>query len=187
MANGLSIEYNDIDFLTECLECEIDPCCNDSCEGRIWVAPCGTINYDDGELNSPAPFCEPLSLTSMSYTDNTPIREKRYLGCKISRRRGIPDQSISLTFDICQGDIAVNYLLSKCSIDFVLVPRANNLNLELNPSLFDQQTKVIWGRMIGDTYTWEFPEDDCQTTTREFMIDRYCWETEPEAFIANAA
>jgi|GEM_PF-5673353 len=187
MANGLDININDYVWLEECLECELPQlCCNESCQGRVWVAPCGTIDYETGELTSPEPFCEPLGITSISHSDNASIREKRYQGCKISRRRGIPDFSLDLTFDICQGDYGTSLLLSRCAIDVVVAPLANNVNLELNPSLFDQQTKVFWGRILGDSYTWEYPEDDCQSTSREYMTDRFCWSTGTESEIADA-
>lgn len=185
MAEGLSSSY-DQDHLLECIDCELpQACCDDACEGRIWVAPCGTIDYDTGELANIADFCEPASVTAMSHTDNAPVREKQYRGCKKSRRRGQPDLSFTLGWDICQGDDAHALLLGRCPFDYVIAPKGNNMNFELNPSIFDQQTKVFWGRVLGDTFTWEYPDDECQNTSRTFMTDLYCWETGTQAQIQN--
>ena len=184
MAEGLSSEY-DIDWTIACQDCELpDTCCDESCEGRIWVAPCGTIDYLTGEILNIANFCEPQNVTAMSFTDNAVVREKQYRGCKKSRRRGMPDLSWTITWDICQGDAANVQLLGRCSFDYVIAPKGNNLNFELNPSILDQNTYTAWGRAVGDTFTWEFPDDDCQNTTRTFMTDRYCFEGQIEA-LAN--
>lgn len=186
MAEGLSSDY-DLDFLTECLDCEFDTCCDEACEGRIWVAPCGTIDYSTGEIANIADFCEPSNVTAMSHTDNATVREKQYRGCKKSRRRGMPDISFTLSWDICQSDRAHGILLGRCPFDYVIAPKGNNLNFELNPSIFDQETYVIWGRVVGDTNTWEYPDDDCQNTSRTFMTDLYCWQTRIEALAQDAA
>lgn len=188
MAEGLSFDNYDQDWITDCAQCELDEgCCDDSCEGRIWVGPCGTLDYATGEIANIADFCEPPNITAMSHTDNAPIREKQYRGCKKGRKRGQPDLQFSLTWDICQSEDAHGILLGRCAFDYVIAPKANNLNFELNPNIFDQQTKVFWGRAIGDTFTWEYPDDDCQNTTRTFMTDRFCWETPIQALIPNAA
>jgi len=186
MAAGLSSEY-DLSYITDCLECELpQSCCDESCEGRIWVAPCGSIDYPTGEIKNIADFCEPPSITDFSHSDNAQLREKMYRGCKKSRRRGMPDIAVNLTWDICQSDRANGFLLGRCPFDFVIAPKGNNLNFEQNPSIFDQQTKVFWGRIVGDTYDWQYPEDDCQNTTRTFMTDLYCWETQVESLIQDA-
>lgn len=185
MAEGFSSEY-DQDWIDECLECEIEPsCCDDSCEGRIWVAPCGSIDYLTGEIAQSANFCEPINITAMSHTDNAPIREKQYRGCKKSRRRGQPDISFTLSWDICQSDSSHAILLGRCPFDYLIAPKANNVNFEANPSPFDMDTYMLWGRAVGDTYTWEYPDDDCQNTSRTFMTDLYCWHTTIQAVVAN--
>lgn len=185
MALGLGSEYNDFD--EDCIECELDQdCCTESCEARLFIGPCGTLDYSTGEILNIADFCEPQPYMITSITDNAPIREKSRQGCKKFRLRGQPDYSFDVTFDICQSSNAHGILLGRCPFDYVLAPKANNMNFELNPNIFDQGTKVFWGRVIGDTYSWEFPEDECQTTTRTFLTSGYCWETQIEALIPNA-
>lgn len=186
MAKGIDFYNGDQSWITDCIECELDTaCCDESCEGRIWVAPCGTLDYSNGEILTSADFCEPPSITAMSHTDNAPIREKQYRGCKKSRRRGQPDLSITLSWDICQSEPSHGILLGRCPFDYLIAPKANNVNFELNDSVFDQQTKVFWGRAIGDTFTWEYPDDDCQNTTRTFMTDQHCWENLIESLIPS--
>ena len=185
MAAGLSSDY-DLDFLTKCTSCDVDQsCCDESCEARIWVGPCGSIDYSTGELANIADFCEPPSVTAFSFTDNATVREKQYRNCKKSRRRGQPDLSFSLTWDICQSERSHGILLGRCPFDYVIAPKGNNLNFELNPSIFDQQTMVLWGRVVGDSNTWDFPDDDCQTTTRTFMTDLFCWMTDVESLLQD--
>ena len=185
MAEGLSSDFEQSSWVSDCLDCEVEAaCCDESCEGRIWVAPCGSINYATGEIENMAAFCEPLNVTAMSHTDNATVREKQYRNCKKARRRGQPDYSFSLSFDICQSEAAHGLLLGRCAFDYVIAPKANNLNFELNGSIFDQETYVMWGRSIGDSYTWEYPDDECQNTSRTYMTDRFCWETQIQALIA---
>ena len=185
MAEGLSSDYINEAWIDDCLECEIeDVCCDDACQGRIWVAKCGTIDYTTGEIGDLSAFCEPPNITSFSHTDNAAIRDKQYRGCKKSRRRGQPDISYTLGFDICQSENAHGILLGRCAFDYVIAPKANNLNFELNSSIFDQKTYVLWGRSVGDSFTWEYPDDDCQNTSRTFMTDLYCWEGKIEALAA---
>jgi hypothetical protein len=185
MAGGLSSNY-DIDYTTDCIECTVpEACCDESCEGRIWVAPCGSIDYATGEIIAINDFCEPPTITAMSHSDVSGLREKQYRGCKKFRRRNAPDFQFTLGFDICQGEFAHAILLGRCSFDYVIAPKGNNLNLELNPSLFNQETKVFWGRIVGDSNTWEYPDDDCQNTSRTYMTDGYCWETGIQAEIPN--
>ena len=187
MAAGLSSEYDE-DYYAQCLDCELEGyCCDDACEGRIWVAKCGSIDYQTGQIANIADFCEPLNITTFSHSDNSTLREKQYRRCKKRRIRGMPDFAVDLSFDICQSDFATGLLLGRCAFDFVAAPKGNNLNFQQNPSIFDQQTKVFWGRIIGDTYTWEYPDDDCQNTSRTFLTDLYCWETQTEALIQDMA
>lgn len=184
MAEGLSSDYTQTGWIDDCLDCDIDNvCCDESCEGRVWVAPCGSIDYATGEIADFAAFCEPANVTAMSHTDNATIREKQYRGCKKSRRRGQPDLSFTLSWDICQSEASHGILLGRCPFDYVIAPKGNNLNFELNPSIYDQLTYVMWGRAIGDTNTWEYPDDECQNTSRTFMTDLYCWETKIQALI----
>ena len=185
MAEGLSSNYDDQDYLTDCLNCEVeDECCDEGCEGRIWVAPCGSINYANGEIANIAAFCEPPNITSLSHNPNYSIREKPYRGCKKSRTAGMPDTTFSLSFDICQGNYAHSLLLGRCSFDYIIAPKGRNLNFELSPSIFDQKTKVLWGRAVGEASEHEYPEDDCQTTSKTYLTNRYCWELGTEAELA---
>ena len=184
MAEGLSSDY---DLVDDCQDCELDQeCCTESCEARLWVAPCGTIDYATGEVDGDAraAFCEPQPYMLTSFVDNAPVREKPRQGCKKFRLRGRPDYSFDVTFDICQGSAAHGLLLGRCAFDYLISPKGNNMNFELYPSIFDQRTKVIWGRVIGDVAAWELPDDECQTTTRTFLTSGYCWETQTEALTA---
>lgn len=186
MAQGLSSVYDE-DYYNECVDCDIaGQCFDDACEYRVWFAKCGSIDYTTGEIANIADFCELINVTAFSHSPNYTIREKNLRGCKRARSLSRADTTFSLSWVICQGDDVQALLLGSCPFDYVLSPKGNNLNFEQNPSIFDQTTKVLWGRAIGDNYTWEYPDDDCQETSRDFMTDRYCWETEIEAAIPTA-
>ena len=184
MAEGITSDYEQDSWVSDCLDCELETtCCDEACEGRVWIAPCGSLDYATGEILNIADFCEPINITAMSHTDNAAIREKQYRGCKKSRRRAQPDISFSLSWDICQSDPSHGILLGRCAFDYVIAPKASNLNFELNPSIFNQTTYVLWGRAIGDTFTWEYPDDECQNTSRTFMTDSYCWQSQIQALV----
>lgn len=185
MATGLDFDNTDYDYLTDCPECDATPlCCDRSCEAVLWIAPCGNIDWETGIPNAEA-FCEPENYKVGSFSRNRQTIEKTYQGCKKRRYKGSPDPSFDVTIDICQSSYAHYLLLGDCPFEYIYVPKGNNFNLQLNPSLFDQRTKVWWGRVVGDSDTWEFPEDDCQTSSRTYLTDGNCYQTETEARIAS--
>lgn len=187
MAFGIT-SFKDVNLVNDCDECDLDEqCCTESCEARLFVGPCGQIDYQTGELKPEANFWEPRgSYLIGGVSNNTPVREKSRQGCTKFRIAGQPDYSFDVTWDICQSDPANGVLLGKCNFDAVIIPICNNVNFELNPSIWDQRTKVFWGRFQGDTYNWEFPEDECQTTSRTFSQSGYFYQTDIEALIPTA-
>ena len=187
MADGLDFDNTDYDYLTDCPECENPQiCCDMSCEAVLWIAPCGSIDWETG-IPIAARFCEPIPYKLSNFSRNRTTIEKSYQGCKTFRLKGPPDPSFDVTFDICQSSYAHSLLVEDCPFNYIYVPKANNFNLELNPSLFNQKTKVWWGRVIGDTDSWELPDKDCQTMSRTYLTDGYCYQTLTEAGIANLA
>ena len=186
MADGLDFDNTDYDYLTDCPECSVDlGCCDESCEAVLWIAPCGNIDFKTGLIIDTSAFCVPPNYKISSFSKNRPTIEKKYQGCKRSRRKGPPDPSFDVTIDICQSEASHGLLLGDCPFEYIFVPKGNNFNHQLYPNLNDQRTKVWYGRVIGDTDNWEFPDDDCQTSTRTYMTDLYCGETGTEAEIAD--
>lgn len=176
MAEGITSDFEQDSWINDCLECDVgESCCDESCEGLIWIAPCGSIDYTNGEILTMANFCQPPSVTSMSYDPGYTLREKKYRGCGKSRRPNEPDPSFTLGWDICQNDPAHALMLGRCAFDYVIAPKASSVDFATIASIFNQPTYMAWGRAIGDSLTWEFPDDECQSTSRTFMKDRYSW------------
>lgn len=191
MAFGIT-SFKDLSVVNDCDECDLEEqCCTESCEARLFVGKCGQIDYQTGELKPEAFFFQPRgSYLIGGISDNATLREKSRQGCKKFRWRGQPDTSFDVTWDICQSDPANGILLGRCNFDYVLIPICHNVNFDPENdgdlSIWNQRTKVFWGRAVGDTYNWEFPEDECQTTSRTFLTSGYCYETDIEALIPTA-
>lgn len=165
----------DLDFefdqeLEDCPDCDKALiCCDDGCDLRIAVAPCGSIT-EDGDIPDYSAFCEPQSWTDFTWNFTRPTRRKPYRarGCAPQYVRGNYEYGFSVTTDICQDDPGTCLLLGDCPFDILTLPKAINFNGDFRPE--EMQTPIIYGRAIGNDLSWNFPEDECQNATVDYNI-----------------
>lgn len=170
----MSVALNtDYDLEPDCDECALgDDCYDRSCLTRIYVGPCSAYNRTTGEMDMDQ-MCIAPTATGHTPTFTFPFIERnRRNRCSVTRFPTNTDCSIALDFDICHSESTMKFLMAKCHIALMFVPRVDLFDVAAPQA--NQGIALIRGIFLGSDLPWNNEFSDIQSTSRTFNSSGGC-------------